>query len=66
MTQDDVNVNREAVCICETLRMTLCLETSSHNILVQSVASIMVLDNPGECSLINQEKSNPPRYPDGT
>ena len=56
MTQNNVNISHEAVCICETLCITLCLETSSHNILVQSVASIMVLDNPWECSLNKSRK----------
>lgn len=56
MTQNDANISREAVRICKTLRIALCMETTSHNTLVQSVASIMVLDNPGECSLNKSRK----------
>ena len=56
MTQNGVNISREAGYICKTLRIALCMDTKSHNILVQSVASIMVLDNPGECSLNKSRK----------
>lgn len=56
MTQNGVNVSREAVCIRNTLSIALCMETSSHDILVQSVAIIMILDNPGECSLNKSRK----------
>ena len=56
MTQNGANISREALCIWDTLRMTLCLQTSSHNILVPSVAIIMVLDNPGKCSLNKSRK----------
>lgn len=42
--------------MCKTLCIALCMKMISHNTLVQSVASIMVLDNPGECSLNKSRK----------
>ena len=50
MTQDDLKISREAVCIYKTLRTALCMEITSHNILVQRKANIMVLDDPGNAA----------------
>lgn len=56
MTRNDFNISREAGGIWKTLRIALCMETTPHSILVQRVASIMVLDDPGECSLNKSRK----------